>query len=54
MIIRSPQDVMEAWNDVKKGVKVVLWCDGLKESNPTRKQSKKRLTLTQIPMKMLL
>ena len=45
--IRSPQDVMEVWNDVKKGVKVVLWCDGLKESNSTtakpRKRSKKMI-----------
>jgi len=24
--IRSPQDSMEVWNDVKKGVKVILWC----------------------------
>ena len=28
--IRSPQDVMEIWNDVRKGVNVILWCDGLK------------------------
>ena len=40
--IRSPQDVMEVWNDVKKGVKVILWCDGLKESNPTTSKSRKR------------
>ena len=37
--IRSPQEV---WNDVKKGVKVVLWCDGLKESNSTTAKPKKR------------
>ena len=44
--IRSPQDVREIWNDVKRGVKHVLWCDGLKESNTvpskTRKRSKKK------------
>jgi len=40
--IRSPQDVMEVWNDVKKGVKVILWCDGLQESNPTTAKSRKR------------
>ena len=40
--IRSPQDVMEVWNDVKKGVKVVLWCDGLKESNSTTAKPRKR------------
>ena len=43
--IRSPQDVMEIWNDVRKGVNVILWCDGLKESNlttTTRKRSKKK------------
>ena len=28
--IRTPQDVKEIWNDVKQGVKHVLWCDGLK------------------------
>jgi len=30
------------WNDVKKGVKVILWCDGLQESNPTTAKSRKR------------
>lgn len=42
--IRSPHDVMEIWNEVKKGVNVILWCDGLKESYPAvkkRKRSKK-------------
>ena len=43
--IKSPQDLMKVWNDVKKGIKVIL-CDGLKESNLTtakfRKQSKKK------------
>ena len=33
---------MEVWNDVKKGVKVILWCDGLQESNPTTAKSRKR------------
>ena len=40
--IRSTLDVIEVWNDVKKGVKVVLWCDGLKESNLTKAKSRKR------------
>ena len=40
--IRSTQDVIEVWNDVEKGVKVVLWCDGLKESNLTKAKSRKR------------
>ena len=44
--IRSPQDVREIWSDVKRGVKHVLWCDGLKERNTvlskTRKRSKKK------------
>ena len=40
--IRSPQDVIEVWNDVKKGVKVILWSDGLKESKPTATNSRKR------------
>ena len=40
--IRSTQDVIEVWNDVKKGVKVVLWCDGLKESDLTKAKSRKR------------
>ena len=43
--IGSPQDVRKIWNDAKRGVKHVLWCDGLKESNTvssiTRKRSKK-------------
>jgi hypothetical protein len=33
---------MEVWNYVKKGVKIILWCDGLKESNPITSKSKKR------------
>ena len=38
--IRSPHDVMEIWNEVKKGVNVILWCDGLKESYPAVKKRK--------------
>lgn len=38
--IRSPQDVMEVWNDMKKGVKVVLWCDVLNlKTAKSRKRS---------------
>ena len=43
--IRSPQDIMEIWNDMRKGVNVILWFDGLEESNPTTttmKRSKKK------------
>ena len=28
--IRNPDDLAEIWSDIKKGNKVVLWCDGLK------------------------
>ncbi len=29
--IRSAQDLKEIWQEVKKGVKVILWCDGLRD-----------------------
>jgi len=38
--IRTKEDVVEVWNNVKKGVNVVLWCDGLK----TRMGSKRQLS----------
>ena len=28
--IRNPVDLADIWADIKKGNKVVLWCDGLK------------------------
>ena len=31
MSIRSSQDLLEIWNDVRKGTKTILWCNGLKE-----------------------
>ena len=40
--IRSPQDVREIWNDVKRGVNHILWCDGLKESNTMSSNTRKR------------
>ena len=40
------QNVLDVWNDVRKGIKVILWCNGLKGSNSMttnpRKQSKKK------------
>ena len=35
--IRNVEDMKDVWSDIKKGVKVVLWCDGLKMSKRKRK-----------------
>jgi len=28
--IQNKEDIVEVWNNVRKGVNVILWCDGLK------------------------
>ena len=38
--IRSSQDLLEIWNDVRKGTKTILWCNGLKEGNPKSRKRK--------------
>ena len=35
--IRNVEDMKDVWSDIKKGIKVVLWCDGLKMSKRKRK-----------------
>ena len=43
--IRNDQDITEVYNDIKRGIKVTLWCDGLKEpgtSSTHCSSSKKR------------
>ena len=37
--IRSVHDLKEFWSDVKSGKKVMLWCNGLRETTNKRKQS---------------
>ena len=37
--IRTRDDMIDVWKDVKKGVKVVLWCNGLRPSICKRKRS---------------
>ena len=37
--IRSEQDLRDIWLELKRGVKIILWCDGLRESD---KSSRKR------------
>ena len=39
--IRSPQDIQEIWNDIRKGSSVVLWCDGLSERAVVTKAKKR-------------
>lgn len=40
VILRSIQDILEVWNFLSQGKKVVLWCDGLRE-NSSHKCSRK-------------
>ena len=30
--IRSKEDLLEVWSNLKKGGNIILWCDGLKKS----------------------
>ena len=30
---------MDVWKDIKRGSKVVIWCDGLKDYSQKRKQN---------------
>lgn len=47
---RNPGDLAEVWSDIKRGRKVVLWCDGLKtklasvstNSAPSNRQRRSR------------
>ena len=32
MTIRSKEDLLEVWSNMKKGSNIILWCDGLKKS----------------------
>ena len=34
--IRSKEDMMDVWKDIRKGTKVVLWCDGLRAAKRKR------------------
>ena len=31
MTIRSKEDLLEVWSNMKKGSNIILWCDGLKK-----------------------
>lgn len=51
--IRSCQDLVEVWNDIRRGMKVAPWYDGLKEITPmTRKGISnlpiQKMTLTKV------
>ena len=41
--IRSAQDLGEIWSDLKRGSKVILWCDGLREFKTSSSRKRKRL-----------
>ena len=49
--IRSPRDLTEAWNDLKAGKKVILWCDEMVVR--IRRESKWRLIQKSRMMKRL-
>ena len=36
--LRSKDDVLDVWKEVKKGIKITLWCDGLRIINPKRNE----------------
>ena len=40
--IQSSQDLVEVWNDLKAGKKVVLWCDGLKGEQGGKNKKRKQ------------
>ena len=40
--IRNPADLAEVWADIRKGNKVVLWCDGLKVKPSSISNRRKR------------
>ena len=42
--IRSEQDLQEIWQDVKRGTQIVLWCDGLKESEKNAPKKRKHVS----------
>ena len=44
--IRNPDDLSEIWSDVKKGNKIVLWCDGLKTKGSVGGATTKRKQAT--------
>ena len=41
--IRSQQDQKEIWQEIKKGKKTILWCDGLKEYEKTSSNKRRRV-----------
>ena len=43
--IRSSQDLVEVWNDLKAGKKVILWCDGLKGEDSGKNKKRKQTEL---------
>ena len=40
--IRSLKDLKDVWMDVRKGGKVFMWCDALKEEHPKKSSSSHR------------
>lgn len=42
--IRNKDDLVEVWSNVKKGTKVILWCDGLKKKSASGGKNGQELT----------
>ena len=40
--LRSHEDIHEIWSTLSKGTKVILWCDGLRETSSKSSTSRKR------------
>ena len=38
----NPDDLAEIWSDIKKGSKIILWCDGLKVKGGTVSNKRKQ------------
>ena len=40
--IRSAEDLGEIWGTLKRGDKVILWCEGLREAKTSNSRKRKR------------
>ena len=36
--IRNKEDVVEVWNNIRKGASIILWCDGLRNRASNKRQ----------------
>jgi len=39
VLVRNQEDIMDVWKDTKRGSKVDIWCDGLKDYSQKHKRN---------------